>query len=199
MTLTADMPDWSTADHPLKSAFLKWQCHARQIIMRTRDGRPDAAITPAVHLPGQDDPMGHIITLINKTPAYSVTPELSHMARKTNDPAQRRKAALQFLSATYYQKHKEFSELLTATFAPGSAGASTLVSARACCLNFEAYAQRFSLQCEVTELVRDDPLFRATIAHNRLFNPDLPSDTKILAFRPDWQKSMSDPDLGNRC
>ena len=88
---------------PLRLAFLKWQCRVRQTAMRDNFGRPDDGITPALHLPGEDDPMGHIITLLNKSPGYSVTPELNHMARKTNDPAQRRDQAIRFFSATYYQ------------------------------------------------------------------------------------------------
>jgi len=49
-------------DHPLRKAFLKWQCRVRQMAMRDNYGRPDDAITPAVYLPDQAEPMGHIIT-----------------------------------------------------------------------------------------------------------------------------------------
>ena len=102
----------SYSDHPLRLAFLRWQCRVRQMSMRDQDGRPDDAIMPAVILPGQPDAMGHIITVMNKSPGYSVTPELEHMAAKTNDPAQRRQNAIQFLSSSYYQKAAEFSEFM---------------------------------------------------------------------------------------
>ena len=85
---------------PLRLSFLKWQCRVRQIAMRDNHGRPDDAITSALFLPGADEPMGHIITVMNKSPGYSVTPELLHMAKKTNDPAQGRDQAIRFFSAT---------------------------------------------------------------------------------------------------
>ena len=100
----------SFVDHPHRKAFLKWQCLTRQIMMRENQGRPDDAIMPAVLLQGDDEPMGHIITILNKGPDHSLVPEMQHMLRKTNDPAQIRNAALQFLSATYYQKHTRFSD-----------------------------------------------------------------------------------------
>ena len=70
--------------------------------------------------------MGHVITVMCKLPAYSVTAELTHMAKKTMDPAKWREEALKFFSATHYQKAREFSDVLTANFAPGSTGAAKL-------------------------------------------------------------------------
>lgn len=179
---------------PLRTAFLKWQCRVRQIAMRDNQGRPDDAITPALYLPGDDAPMGHIITLINKTPGYSVTPELQHMLAKTNDPAQRRDQALRFFSATYYQKAAEFSDILTATFPAGSPGAAKIRAAEHVRLRFDAYAQVFDLSCKVWRLTEQNPLRQATMAHNKLFNPALAPDTEVLGFEPDWSQSTSDPE-----
>ncbi|EAP76257.1 hypothetical protein ISM_15365 [Roseovarius nubinhibens ISM] len=171
--------------------FLRWQCRVRQMAMRDQEGRPDDAITPAVFLPGEDDAMGHIITLLNKSPGYSVTAELDYMAAKTNDPAQRRDQALQFLAAGYYQNAVEFSDILTATFPPGSEGAKTLHEAGHVTLVFEAFNQRFDLKCKVWRLAAHIPLHAATIAHNRLFNPALPPGTEVLGFEPDWDASSA--------
>ncbi len=183
----------SYSEHPLRAKFLKWQCRTRQMMMREGQGRPDASITPDVYLPGMDKPLGGIITILNKQPSYSVTPELQHMARKTHDPAQRRDQALQFFSATYYQKHTEFSDILTATFPPGSPGAAAIRSAKTCRLVFEAYAQRFELACRVWKLTEKNLLHKSTMAHNRLFNPTLPVDTIVLGFEPDWSKCSATP------
>ena len=193
MTTLAAALGTSYRDHPLKDAFLKWQCRVRQIAMRDAEGRPDDAIMPALSLPGADKPMGHVITILNKAPGHSVTAEMVHMAAKTHDPAQRREQALRFFSATYYQKHREFSDLLTATFPPGSPGAAAIRAAKRCRLEFEAYAQRFTLDCKVWRLADHNPLHQATMAHNRLFNPALPPDTEILGFEPDWDASSADP------
>lgn len=191
MSVAASVLGISPTDHPLRQQFMKWQCRVRQLAMRDNHGRPDDAITPEVLIAGDAEPMGHIITVMNKAPAYSLTAELQHMARKTHDPAQRREQALQFLSATYYQKQHEFSDILTATFLGGSKGAEKLHKARNCTLTFEAYAQRFDLKCKVWRLADHNPLYQATMAHNQLFNPAIAPDTIILGFEPDWQASSS--------
>lgn len=185
----------SMSDHPLRGAFLKWQCRVRQMAMRDNDGRPDDAITPALVLSGETEPLGHIITVLNKAPGYSVTAELNHMIQKTNDPAQRREQALNFLSASHYQKYREFSDLLTSTFPPDSPGAATIRDAGECTLIFEAYNQRFDLVCKVWRLAPHNPLQQATMAHNMLFNPGLSPDTVVLGFEPDWTRSTSQPEL----
>ncbi len=181
----------SYSHHPLRSAFLKWQCRVRQLAMRDNHGRPDDAITPELFLAGDPAPMGHIITILNKSPKHSVTPELVHMAKKTNDPAQRRSNALQFFSATYYQKAAEFSDILTATFPPDSPGAAKIRAAWHVRLQFDAYAQVFDLHCKVWRLIPKNPLYQSTMAHNALFNPALPPDTVVLGFEPDWDASTS--------
>lgn len=196
MSAAAALLGLNTSAHPLGHAFLKWQCHVRQIAMRENEGRPDEAITPALTLAGEGEPMGHIITVLNKAPAHNQTAEMTHMRLKTNDMAQVRAAALRYLSATYYQKPKEFSAILTATFPPGSEGAATIRRSDTVTLTFEAYAQRFDLACKVWRLLPKNPLAQATVAHNMLFNPDLPPDTEILGFEPDWAASTSDPKLG---
>lgn len=175
--------------NPLRLQFLKWQCHVRQMSMRQEEGRPSDPIMPAVMINGAQEPLGHIITVLNKAPGYSVTAELEFMRAKTNDPAQVRENALKFLSATYYQKAAEFSDILTATFPPGSPGAAEIRNAKNVRLVFEAYMQRFDLAVKVWELADHNPLHRATIAHNGLFNPALPPDTIVLGFEPDWDAS----------
>lgn len=180
---------------PLRLAFLKWQCRVRQMAMRDNQGRPDDAISPALYLPEQHTPLGHIITVMNKSPGYSVTPELLHMAKKTNDPAQIRDQAIRFFSATYYQKAAEFSDILTATFPPLSPGAATIREAQTVRLKFDAYAQVYDLTCKVWRLAPHNPLYIATMAHNRLFNPALPEDTEVLGFEPDWGASSSEPEV----
>jgi len=179
----------------LQKAFFKWQCRVRQVAMRDNAGRPDDAITPALILPGESEPLGHIITLINKAPMYSVTPELEHMAAKTNDPAQRRDQAMRYFSATFYQKAAEFAAILTATFPPASPGAARIREAETVRLVFDAYAQRFDLTCKVWRLAANNPFYRSTIAHNQLFNPTIHPDTEVLGFEPDWSISTSEPEF----
>lgn len=191
MTTLAPVFGQTLSDSFLRTSFLKWQCRVRQIAMRDSEGRPDDAICPTVFLPGETDDFGRIITILNKSPGYSVTPEFEHMIAKTNDPAQRRDQAIQFLAATYYQKAAEFSDILSAVFQPGSPGAARLREAEHITLVYEAYAQRFELACKVWVLTQKNPLHKATMAHNRLFNPMLPADSVVLGFEPDWEMSTS--------
>ena len=193
MSSVASIFGQTYVNHPMKDKFIKWQCHTRQMMMRDNQGRPDAAIMPEVYLAGQDASLGALITILNKLPTYSLTPEMLHMARKTNDPAQVRSQAIQFFSATYYQKFRQFSDVLTATFPPGSGGAAQLQTAGSCRLVFEAYAQRFDLECTVMPMAQQNALHQATMAHNRLFNRGLSAETIVLGFEPDWEKSTATP------
>jgi len=177
----------------LMHRFLRWQCRVRQIAMRESMGRPDDAVTPALTPAGYAEPMGHIITVMSKWGAYSKTPELKHMVKRTHDPAQRRDKAIQFFSETYYQHAKEFSDALTATFPAASPGAQKIAAAKECTLSFDAYNQRFDLVCKVSTLAATHPLFQATMWHNLLFNPSLSPDTQVLAFEPDWDRSTAEP------
>lgn len=185
----------SRPDLALRDAFLRWQCRIRQMAMREEMGRPGPGIMPDVTLPGETEPMGAIITVLSKSPQHSLTPELRHMADRTHDPAQRREAALRYFSETYYQKATEFSDILTATFPPGSPGAAAIRAAERATLTFDAFAQKFVLDCRVWHLGENNPLHQATIAHNRLFNAALPGDTVVLGFEPDWARSAADPGL----
>jgi len=180
---------------PMRTAFLKWQCRVRQISMRENGGQPDEGMMPEVYLGDDRASIGQIITLINKLPDYSVTAELKFMAAKTNDPAQRRENAQKFFSAIFYQKAAEFSDILTATFQPGSAGAKRLRDAGLIRLVFDAYGQMFDLTCKVITLSASDYLHQATMAHNKLFNPSQLPNTEVLGFEPDWSASHSQPEF----
>ena len=177
-----------------REAFLKWQCRVRQIAMREAMGRPDGAVMPAVTLPGGSEPLGHVITVMSKAPAFSMTPELRHLAMSTHDPAERREKAVRLFSAAYYQRPREFSDQLTATFPATSKGAAAILTACHCTLTFDAYGQLWWFDCEVAVLAPRHPLYDATWWHNRLFNPSLSADTVILAFAPDWRTARAEPD-----
>ena len=179
--------------HPLKANFMRWQCRVRQMAMRDNEGRPDDGSMPSVTLSGQQEPLGHIITLLSKNEAYSQLPEMRHMFKKTYDPAKQRSEALKFFSEVYYQKADQFSDVLTSTFTPDSAGATAILETGWCTLGFEIYNQRYDVVCQASRLEEEDYLYQATWAHNQLFNPNLHPETIIVAFTPDWNESSSDP------
>ena len=195
MTTVVELSEMTLLNEPLRDAFLRWQCRVREASMRENFGRPDNAIKPHLILAGKTEPLGQIITVLCRTPLYSKTPELRHMVQSNFDPAQRLESAIQFFSEMYYQKALQFSDVLTATFQPGSPAAKIICSANTCSLMFENYGQRFDLSCAVSTLNKSDPLFEATWWHNMLFNSSLDPSTVILSFKPNWAKSSAEPDF----
>jgi hypothetical protein len=188
--------DIPSKTNPLRDGFLRWQCRVRQIAMRDNFGKPDDTIAPMLRLDGADTDLGQVITIMSKSPAYSMVPEFQQMFKNTLDPALRRQKALDLFAETYYQKSGTFSDILTATFPPGSEGAKTIRAAGRCRLEFSAYGQTFLLNCKVWKLAGKNPLHQSTIWHNMLFNPNLPPDTIVLGFEPDWDLCSAEPPIG---
>ena len=181
----------------LRKSFLRWQCRIRQIAMRTHGGRPTSGMTPLASAIGTGAPVTRVVTVLCRRPEHSATMEFRHMARRTHDPAERRESALKFLAERYYQAASEFSDILTASFAPVSATAATLLDHRECRLAFEQFSQRFDVHCSVRRLSPNNPLREATFWHNLLFNPHLSAESIIVGFEPDWPRSeAADPSRG---
>ena len=139
-----------------------------------------------------------VTTLLVRREAESFAPEFRHLARRTHDPRDRREAALALLAERYYQHARDFSDLLTATFAADSPLAAELERARRCALAFSQDGQSYTLPCTVQRLGRDDPRREETWWHNALFNPQLPPDIPVLAFAPRWLDAVADPDPDGR-
>ena len=188
-----DVPPCRPDGRRRREAFLKWQCRVRQMAMRDSGGRPDAAVRPLALLP-EGRRLGPVTTVLLKSANHDVTPELRHMARRTHDPAERRAAAVRFLSASHYQRAGEFSCTLAAVFPPGALAARMLLDAGRCRLLFDAYSQEFDLDCAIMAHGRGDRPREAAYWHNLLFNPGLHPDAEVLGFRPDWECSTARPD-----
>jgi len=187
-----------SSSEPTKSAFLAWQCRARQIVMRENGGRPDAAVTPELTLYGESVPFRRIVTVLPRRQEFSKTPEIRHLVQQTPDPRQRHDKAIEFFSEAYYQNSREFSGLLTATFSPISSSAKTIESAARCVLMFDAYGHRFDLDCAVRRLGHSDHAYDATRWHNLLFNPNLDPQIIVLGFEFDRQVNTAEPDIARK-
>ena len=182
-----------SAQVALRDAFLGWQCRIRQLCVRQAGGRPTSGMRPEVRLVGMNEPLGAITLLIIKAEPAEATAQFKHMARKTHDPAERLQSALKHLQAAYYQRPKEFSDIMTALFGPDSPTVQQLSERGACRLVFEQYQQRYDIPCSVRRLAESEAAFQATYWHNALFNPRLPADVEILAFSPDWAHAGAEP------
>jgi len=177
----------------VRNHFLGWQCRIRQIAMRRDGGRPSSGMRPrVVRADGTELSAGIVTLIVPEDPAES-TDFFRHQVRRTSDPRQIFERGLDYLRSTHFQEASRFSDRLTATFAPVSALAASLVDAGECILEFSQYSQSYRMICDVERLTDSDPAREATVWHNRLFNPQLPNDIHVLAFSPDWRSVQADP------
>jgi hypothetical protein len=82
---------------------------------------------------------------------------------------------------------------MTAVFAAGSSTAASLTRAKEVRLDFEQYSQSFRIWCSVRSLGTKEPARESSFWQAQLFNPNLPKDAKVLAFKPDWKRAMAHP------
>lgn len=166
--------------------FLGWQCRIRQHAVRRDGGRPSSGMRPDVFVADGAEPLGRIVVLIVKRDWEEPAARFRFVAQKTHDPADRYDAALKYLQADYYQKPETFSEEMTALFGAGSGRVERLVAEKSCVLSFKQYGQVYRLGCAVKNLSEDEGGFQLTYWHNRLFNPAMPGDVRVLGFLPNF-------------
>lgn len=174
------------AARALRDDFLGWQCRLRQLAARQAGARPIPGMRPRVLTPaGELLSPGIIVLIVEAEPADSIA-LFRHQYQKTNDPIERYDKIVEILSGGYFQKPDAFSDVLTALFGGDSALAGQLLAHGRCVLEFEQSSQAYRLPCGVTELAAKDEFHQATYWHNRMFNPNMPPNVRVLAFAPDW-------------
>lgn len=161
--------------------------------MRSDAGRPSGGMTPRCVGTDGGEISPALITLVVPSDSYESTAFFKHQVRKTTDPRSVYEKGLEFLQSTHFQNSSRFSDELTALFSIGSTVATALLERQECVLEFGQYNQTYSLPCTVRELPSSDPAREATLWHNRIFNPEIPSDVHILGFRPDWSQAQAKP------
>ena len=170
----------------LRQQFLAWQCRVRQIAMREDGGRPSEGMRPAIlSSDGRTLSAGVIVLLVRSDPAES-TDFFEFQIKKNHDPNEVYQKGLTFLQSTHYHRANRFSDEMTALFLPESRLAASLVEMEACRLDFRQFSQTYRLPCAVREMAPDEPAYRNTLWHNRLFNTRLSDDVRILGCKPDW-------------
>jgi hypothetical protein len=182
-----------SAQQKMRQHFLGWQCRLRQHAMRNLGGRPSPGMRPDVILEEAGVVYEAVTVLLVRRGPQESTAEFRHMVKRTNDPKERYAAALKHFSANYYQHPDEFSDRMTALFAPDSAAGARILAAGRCRLDFSEKQQLYRLPCEVRPVPDNDPFRDATYWHNSLFNPALGKEVTILSFEPDWRTAEADP------
>ena len=185
----------SSPAEALRDHFLGWQCRIRQIAMRQDGGRPSPGMRPRVlAASGEEIASALTVLIVPKAPAET-SAFFRFQVQKTPDPRDIYERGLAFLQADFFQQPATFSDRLTAVLPAASPLATALLDAGACVLEFDQFRQFYRLPCIVSALAAGDPAREATLWHNRLFNPALPDDVRILAFQPDWPKAEARPPL----
>ena len=136
----------------LRDHFVGWQCRIRADAMRRREGRPTLGMRPQALSAAGEELAPAVTTLLVRKEAEAFAPEFRHLARRTHEPRAMREAALALLAERYYQYARDFSGLLTATFAAESPLAATLAHEGRCVLSFAQDGQRYALPCAVALL-----------------------------------------------
>jgi hypothetical protein len=181
------------SDGDLRTHFLAWQCRIRQISVRDYGGAPMPGMRPRVLTRSGDELVPAMTVLIVPKRPEESTAYFKFQLQRTHEHKQAYEAGVKYLSAGYFQDPALFSEEMTALFVAGSKTAERIVKARERLLDFEQYSQRFTIFCRTRKLKPGEAAHRATLWHNRIFNPDVANDAVVLGFTPDWKNVHADP------
>ena len=178
---------------PIQNYFIGWQCRTRELALRSEEGRPNGGMRPQIALKNGKVVFPAATLLIIPDQLDQIIRQFRFMALKTQDPQERYTKALQLLSAKFYQNVEEFSGVMSGIFSQSSKGVKTLENHQRCVLEFDYQQQSFKIPFFVCESLKNEPVYEFTYWHNYLFNPNLSPEVKVLHFKPDWSKTVSDP------
>lgn len=186
MVRKAELVNLEPAAAALRDEFVGWQCRIRALAMREMEGRPSSGMRPrALGADGEEIAAAVTVIIQRRDPERS-TQLFRFQFEKTLDPLERFEKAVDTLAAEYYQRPREFCDLLTGTFNAGSKILARLFEHPRCVLEFAQFSQGYRVPCTVSVLKSSDRYYQATYWHNALFNPHLPPDLVVAAFTPDW-------------
>ena len=178
---------------PIQNYFIGWQCRVRELALRSEEGRPNGGMRPQIILKnGKVVFSAATLLIIPDQPDQSIR-QFRFMALKTQDPKERYTKALQLLAARFYQNAEDFSGAMSGIFSRTSEEVKALVKHQYCVMEFDYQQQTFKIPCHVSNSPKNEPVYEFTYWHNYLFNPNLSPEVTVLHFKPDWSKTVSDP------
>jgi hypothetical protein len=164
--------------------FISWQCRLRKQCVRELGGKPSAGMSAGVYSISGGDEQSRMSFLIVRKDSGPRTDEFRHIVRKTTDSSEWVKNGLRILSELHYSETDQFANRLTALFSVDSPLADAFLEAGQCHLKFAEKGVDYEFDFEVESLADEDEFYKATYWHNRLFNPTLPGQVRILSFTP---------------
>ena len=84
----------------IQKHFIGWQCRVREYVLRNNNGRPNFGISPRVLSLDHEELSPSIILLLIPKNKNDIVKHLRFIAKKTNDPNERYKKAIQFCFLT---------------------------------------------------------------------------------------------------
>lgn len=174
----------------LKSEFIGWQCRIRQISARDYGGQPMPAMHPRVSSRKGEVLLPAMMVLLVPEDTAPATAFLKFQVQKTSEHQRAREASVKYFAGDFYQLPELFSDEMTAVFGARSEMAQRLLKQKEVLLDFDQYAQSYRMFCKVRKLGPKDAGHDFSLWHARVFNPNVPNDSEVLAFRPDWRSAV---------
>ena len=178
---------------PIQNYFIGWQCRVREFALRNEEGKPNGGMRPQIELKNGEVVFPAATLLIIPDHTDQTIRQFRFMALKTHDPKERYIKALQLLAAKFYQNAEDFSGAMSGIFSRSSEEVEELEKHQYCIIKFDYQQQDFKIPCHVNVLPKNEPVHEFTYWHNYLFNPNLSPEVKVLHFKPDWEKTVSEP------
>lgn len=180
-----------TRNFALQQEFIGWQCRIRQMAVRNYDGMPMPAMRPRVSSrKGEVLSVATTLLLVPEEAGPSLA-FLRFQLQKTPDHKQARAAVVGYLAGEFYQLPELFSDEMTAVFTAGSELAAGMLKRKEVLLDFEQYSQSYRMFAKVRKLALREEARDFSLWHARAFNPNIPADSLVLGFRPDWRSAIS--------
>ena len=178
---------------PIQNYFIGWQCRVREFALRNEEGRPNEGMRPQIELKNGEVVFPAATLLIIPNHPDQTIRLFRFMALKTQDPKERYNKALQLLAAKFYQNAEDFSGAMSGIFSRFSEEVKALEKDQSCIIEFDYQQQAFKIPCHVSASPKNESVHEFTYWHNYLFNPNLSPEVKVVHFKPDWDKTVSEP------
>ena len=178
---------------PIQNYFIGWQCRVREFALRNEEGRPNGGMRPQIALKNGEVVFPAATLLIIPDNPDQTIRQFRFMALKTHDPKERYTKALQLLAAKFYQNAEDFSGAMSGIFSRFSEEVKALEKDQSCIIEFDYQQQAFKIPCHVSASPKNESIHEFTYWHNYLFNPNLSPEVKVVHFKPDWDKTVSEP------
>ncbi|MFN4141080.1 hypothetical protein [Aestuariivirga sp.] len=174
----------------LQQEFIGWQCRIRQMSVRNHEGMPMPAMRPRISSRKGDVLSPALTVLLVPEEMGPSLAFLRFQVQKTTEHKQARNAVVSYFAGEFYQLPELFRDEMTAVFAPSSPLAAQMVKLKEVLMDFEQYSQSYRMFAKVRQIGAKDEARDFSLWHARAFNPNIPNDSVVLGFKPDWRSAI---------